>query len=92
MGSLQVKLDGAVAAVKSGDTLRNLSDGVHTVSVTVADLAGNATTATTSFTIGKTTPIVTLTSPNVTDGGRTSYNRPVFRLQSLRPRRQPASL
>ena len=56
-----VKMDGAVVAKADGSTLSGLAEGTHTVSVTVADRAGNKGTASSTFTLDKTAPATVAT-------------------------------
>jgi hypothetical protein len=62
--STQCRLDtGAFSACASPVTFTNVSDGTHTITVRVADGAGNVTTtATNAFTIDTVAPTVTITS------------------------------
>ncbi|WP_049818895.1 RCC1 domain-containing protein [Geotalea uraniireducens] len=59
-GTSVVKLDGAVIAKVSGDTLGPLADGSHTVSIEATDVAGNPAAATSTFVIDTVPPALTL--------------------------------
>jgi flagellar hook assembly protein FlgD len=52
-------VDGAPAAQMRGPSLIVKGEGRHTVSITAADVAGNTTTATTTFTIDSVAPVIT---------------------------------
>ncbi len=71
-----VRVDGALATKGSGDPLDDLSDGPHTVSVTHTDLAGNQATASSTFTIDTTAPVLALTAP--ADGTLTNDATPLL--------------
>ncbi|MBK5277178.1 MAG: hypothetical protein JJE30_19285 [Desulfuromonadales bacterium] len=59
-------------------TLGPLADGPHTVRVDAGDSAGNAGTATSSFTVDATPPVITVTSPAPVNG-RLGVASPVLR-------------
>ncbi|PLX95818.1 MAG: hypothetical protein C0621_03135, partial [Desulfuromonas sp.] len=60
--SVEVKVDGLVLPVSSGDTL-SLSDGGHTLTVTAVDGVGNSTTSSASLTVDTMAPSVSISSP-----------------------------
>ncbi|HHB13357.1 MAG TPA: HYR domain-containing protein [Chromatiales bacterium] len=62
-GTTVVNVDGAAVSKQTGDSLDALADGVHTVSVTHTDLAGNQAAASSTFTVDTTPPVVALTAP-----------------------------
>jgi flagellar hook assembly protein FlgD len=53
-------VDGAPATAMRGPSLVVKGEGRHTVTFTAADVAGNTTTATTTFTIDSVAPIITI--------------------------------
>ncbi|TAJ82654.1 hypothetical protein EPO44_17350, partial [bacterium] len=71
LSKLEIHLDGFAVTSQaqitaSGFTLNPLnplSEGVHTVSVSIADRAGNSASASTTFTIDVTAPLITNLSP-----------------------------
>jgi hypothetical protein len=63
-GATQCRVDGgAPSGCSSGVSTSALTDGNHSVSVTHADLAGNAATTATAFTVDTVAPVVSLTQP-----------------------------
>lgn len=65
--SIEVRLDGAAPATLPANAtsyeLVNVADGVHLVTVTAEDLAGNPTSVSTTFTVDTTDPTIALGAP-----------------------------
>lgn len=64
LASTIVKVDGNIVTPVPA-TLASLNDGAHSVSVEATDAAGNLTTATNSFTVDATAPVITVVSPKI---------------------------
>ncbi|HAH06836.1 MAG TPA: hypothetical protein DCM05_09975, partial [Elusimicrobia bacterium] len=68
LASLAVRLDGALVAAAAGASqatadLTGLAQGVHTLSASIADNAGNAATTTNTFTVDLTSPTIMIARP-----------------------------
>jgi Big-like domain-containing protein len=67
LAEVDVSLDGGTPSVLPGtarsDTLSPVSDGPHTIRVTVIDAAGNTASAAVSVTIDTALPAITITAP-----------------------------
>jgi Big-like domain-containing protein len=74
-GANVVKVDGLVVAKVSGDSLAQLADGSHTVTVDSTDAAGNFSTTTVTFTVDTVLPVVGITAPAA---GLTNDNTPLL--------------
>jgi Big-like domain-containing protein len=58
-----VKVDNVVVTKVSGDSLAQLADGSHTVTVVTTDAAGNISSTTVTFTVDTVLPVVGITTP-----------------------------
>jgi len=74
-GANVVKVDGVIVANVSGDSLAQLADGSHTVTVDSTDAAGNVGSATATFTVDTVLPVVAITAPSA---GLTNDNTPLL--------------
>ncbi|MEI7743652.1 MAG: FlgD immunoglobulin-like domain containing protein [Chloroflexota bacterium] len=63
VGVKRIAVDGATPVPLGTTAVVVSGDGPHTVTVTVGDVAGNKTSATTTFSIDATVPVVTLPDP-----------------------------
>ena len=72
------QVDGSLvsASFQSGGSLAPLLDGAHTVTVTVFDMAGNSTSATSTFIVDTVPPVVAIMSP--TDTSQLSNGAPTL--------------
>ncbi len=62
-GTVVVKVDGTVVNKTSGANLDNLADGTHTVTVQATDAAGNVGSASVTFTVDTTAPVIASSIP-----------------------------